>query len=226
MSCLKVKNLSKRFGKDMALEQVSLQIEKDEAVGLLGANGAGKSTLIKSILGLIRPDSGTINSIAPPAYLAELAQLPVSLSALDLLTFKCRSSNHPISAVAASLDEFHLKDKARRRPIRTYSKGMRQRTALALTLCTQPRLILLDEPMSGLDALGRAETLSILKQRNHQGAAMLMSSHIVSDMVQLCDKVLIMAHGRICEEITINSHSLGEVKTLEERLKYWTELNQ
>ena len=103
---------------------------------------------------------------------------------------------------------------------------MRQRTALALTLCTQPRLILLDEPMSGLDALGRAETLAILKQRNSQGAAMLMSSHIVSDMVQLCDRVLIMAHGKICEDIVIREHSLHEVKLLEEKLKYWTESTQ
>ena len=105
MSCLEVTRLSKTFGKDLALEQVSFQIDKHEAVGLLGANGAGKSTLIKCILGLIRPDSGTINSIEPPAYLAELAQLPSSLSALDLLTYKCHSSNHPVSAVAASLDE-------------------------------------------------------------------------------------------------------------------------
>ncbi len=226
MSCLEVKNLSKIFGQDMALEQVSLHIDKNKAVGLLGANGAGKSTLIKCILGLVNPDSGSINTDEPPAYLAELAQLPASLSALDLLTYKCRSSNYPSSAAKDSLNEFGLPDKAQNKPIRTYSKGMRQRASLALTLCNHPRLILLDEPMSGLDALGRAETLATLKHRKKQGAAILMSSHIVSDMVQLCDRILIMAHGKICENITLVTHSLHEVKILEEKLKHWTESAQ
>ena len=76
--------------------------------------------------------------------------------------------------------------------------------------------------MSGLDALGRAEILNLLKGRKNQGAAFLMSSHIVSDMVQLCDRVLIMAHGKICEEISIRDHSLAEAKMLEEKLAKWT----
>lgn len=223
MSCLEVKNLSKVFGKNSVLEQVNFLIGNNEAVGFLGANGAGKSTLIKCILGLIKPSSGTIHYIESPAYLAELAQLPTSLSAQSLISYKCHSTNHPLSAIKASLDEFKLPESARNRSIRTYSKGMRQRTALAFTLCNNPKLILLDEPMSGLDALGRAEALVALKHRKDSGATIVMSSHIVSDMVQLCDRVLIMAHGKLCEEITIDKHSLDEVKLLEEKLKYWTE---
>lgn len=223
MSCLHVENMSKSFGKDKILDQISFQVNKNEAVGLLGANGAGKSTLIKCILGLIRTDSGTVQTDQTPAYLAELVQLPPSLSALDLLVYKCRSSHLPISTAQDSLNEFHLDPKAHRKPIRNYSKGMRQRTSLAMTLCNQPQLILLDEPMSGLDALGRAETLTTLKSRKQHGASILMSSHIVSDMVQLCDRVLIMAHGKICEQIEIHEHSLDEVALLEQKLKTWTE---
>lgn len=223
MNYLNIENLCKTYGKDCVLNQVSLHIKKQEAVGLLGANGAGKSTLIKSVLGLVKPDTGTIFSFEPPAYLAEQAQLPLSLSAMELLTFKCRSINFPIDAAKKSLIEFSLPEKSHHKPIRSYSKGMRQRTALALTLCNHANLILLDEPMSGLDALGRADILSNLKQRNRDGASILMSSHIVSDMVQLCSRVLIMAKGKVRESITIHEHSLEEARNLEQRLKFWTE---
>jgi len=223
MSFLHVENLSKSFGKEKILDQISFQLDENEAVGLLGVNGAGKSTLIKCILGLIISDSGTVQTDKAPAYLAELVQLPLSLSALDLLIYKCRSSHLPISTAQDALNEFHLEAKAHKKPIRNYSKGMRQRTSLAMTLCNQPQLILLDEPMSGLDALGRAETLAILKARKQHGASILMSSHIVADMVQLCDRVLIMSHGKICEQVEVREHSLDEAQALEQKLKTWTE---
>ena len=116
-----------------------------------------------------------------------------------------------------------LQEKAFEARLKTYSKGMRQRTSLAFALCGDPGLMLLDEPMSGLDALGRAQMLDVFKQRKERGAAILMSSHIVSDMVQLCDRVLVMAHGRICESVAIVEHSLAEAKALEARLADWTE---
>lgn len=220
---LKVTSLSKRYGESWAVHDAHLDIAKGEAVGLLGANGAGKSTLIKCILGLVHATTGSAELTGPYAYLPEQAQMPPSLSALSLLKFKCRTDCISAEQATAALSEVKLAAADIVRPLRQYSKGMRQRTSLAFALCGDPKLMLLDEPMSGLDALGRAQMLNIFKQRKEHGTSILMSSHIVSDMVQLCDRVLIMAHGRMCESVVIEEHSLAEAKALEERLGYWTE---
>ena len=220
---LTVSNLSKHYKQRPAVEDVTLHLHEGEAVGLLGANGAGKSTLIKCILGLVRADKGNIeHPYQLPAYLPELPQLPTSLSALALLRFKYSAAGKDPALAGEDLNAVKLAEDAHKQPINQYSKGMRQRVALALALCGDPKLVCLDEPMSGLDALGRAEILDLLKQRKKQGAAFLMSSHIVPDMVQLCDRVLIMAHGKICENVPIEEHSLAEAKALEEKLAGWT----
>ena len=220
---LAVSNLCKRYKQRQAVGDVSFSLHEGEAAGLLGANGAGKSTLIKCIMGLVQADKGTIeHPFQSPAYLPELPQLPTSLTALDLLRFKHSAAGDDPAAAEIDLLAVNLAEDAHRQPINQYSKGMRQRVALALALCGNPKLVCLDEPMSGLDALGRAEILNLLKQKKANGAAFLMSSHIVSDMVQLCDRVLIMAHGKICEEVPIRDHSLSEAKELEERLAKWT----
>jgi ABC-2 type transport system ATP-binding protein len=220
---LKVAALGKQYGDSWAVRDADLEIAKGEAVGLLGANGAGKSTLIKCILGLIHCTAGDVALTEPYAYLPEQPQLPPSLSALSLLRFKCRVNRIPAEQAPAALAEVRLSDTDIVRPLRQYSKGMRQRASLAFALCGDPGLILLDEPMSGLDALGRAQMLDIFGQRKARGAAILMSSHIVSDMVQVCDRVLVMAHGRICEAVTVVDHSLAEAKALESKLADWTE---
>ena len=220
---LKVTALGKRYGKAWAVRDARLEIAKGEAVGLLGANGAGKSTLIKCMLGLVHATTGSTELTGPYAYLPEQPQLPPSLSALALLRFKCGANHIPPDQAPASLAEVRLSAADIVRPLRQYSKGMRQRASLAFALCGDPGLMLLDEPMSGLDALGRAQMLDIFKQRKSGGAAILMSSHIVSDMVQLCDRVLVMAHGRICESVAVAEHSLAEAKALESRLAEWTE---
>jgi ABC-2 type transport system ATP-binding protein len=220
---LKVTNLSKRYNQNLVVENVSFSLHSGEAVGLLGANGAGKSTMIKCILGLVHASQGSITHPGvSPAYLPELPQLPTSLSALALLRFKCRASGLNLALAEESLVAVNLSTDAHKQPISRFSKGMRQRVALALALCDNPKLICLDEPMSGLDALGRVEVLNLLKDRKKQDTAILMSSHIVSDMVQLCDRVLIMAHGRICEDTPIQDHSLVEAKLLEDKLARWT----
>ncbi|ATX79839.1 ABC-2 type transport system ATP-binding protein [Mariprofundus aestuarium] len=222
-AALTVTNLSKQYNHNLVVDDVSYSLHRGEAVGLLGANGAGKSTMIKSILGLVRPSRGTIiHPELSPAYLPELPQLPTSLSALALLRFKCSALGLDSALAEECLMEVNLSKKAYKQPIKQYSKGMRQRTALALTLCGNPMLVCLDEPMSGLDALGRVEILNLLKEKKKQGAAFLMSSHIVPDMVQLCDRVLIMAHGRICEDVLIQEHSLEEAMALEGKLALWT----
>ena len=220
---LKVTALSKRYGENWAVHDARLDIAGGEAVGLLGANGAGKSTLIKCILALVHATTGSAELTGPYTYLPEQPQLPLSLSALSILEFKCRANRIPMEQASTALAEVRLSDTDIVRPLRQYSKGMRQRVSLAFALCGDPGLIVLDEPMSGLDALGRAQMLDVFRRRKAQGAAILMSSHIVSDMVQLCDRVLVMAHGRIRESVAIAEHSLAEAKELESRLAYWTE---
>lgn len=220
-SMLSVTDLSKQYRNTTVVQGVSFSIAAGEAVGLLGANGAGKSSMIKSILDLVRANSGTKSISGTYSYLPEMPQLPNSLSALTLLRFKCRANRLPETDAMAALEETGLSSNAYSRPLRSYSKGMKQRTSLALALCGKPDLILLDEPMSGLDALGRAEILSLLQQRKQHGTAMLMSSHIVTDMVRLCDRVMIMARGSIRETVTIKEHSLAEAEALEARLAAW-----
>jgi ABC-2 type transport system ATP-binding protein len=220
---LTVTNLSKQYNHHRVVEDVSFSLQSGEAIGLLGANGAGKSTMIKCILGLVRASQGSIaHPDLSPAYLPELPQLPTSLSALSLLRFKCKASGLNPALAEKSLMAVNLSTDAHKQPISQYSKGMRQRAALALTLCGKPQLACLDEPMSGLDALGRAEILGLLKKEKKQGAAFLMSSHIVPDMVHLCDRVLIIAHGKICEDVPIQDHSLAEASMLEDKLAQWT----
>ncbi|GAV21175.1 ABC-2 type transport system ATP-binding protein [Mariprofundus micogutta] len=219
---LAVNKLSKQYGNNLVVKEVDLVIRRGEAIGLLGANGAGKSTLIKSILGLVHSSQGSVEINASSSYLPEQPQMPISLSALSLLKFKCKTNRLPPSSAQQALDDVQLSKQVRNQAMREYSKGMRQRTSLALALCGEPQLIILDEPMSGLDALGRAEILQLLQQRKSAGTAFLMSSHIVSDMVQLCDRVLIMASGRVCETVELHDHSLEEAKDLEVRLAQWS----
>ncbi len=222
MTAISINQLKKTYRSTVVVDQVSFDLHHGEALGLLGANGAGKSTMIKCMLGLVMTDQGTVKfSAQPPAYLPENPQLPLSLSAMDLIQFKCASLGMECSHAENTLNQLGLPPAKHHSLLRTYSKGMRQRAALAFALCGKPASILLDEPMSGLDALGRAEVLTLLKQRKQAGMACLMCSHIVPDMVQLCDRILIMAHGKACEEIVLSEHSMQQVALLEERLAYW-----
>lgn len=220
---LSVKNISKSYRRQQVVKAINFNLHAGEAIGLLGANGAGKSTLIKCILGLVRASEGCIEHPGTsPSYLPEQPQLPGSLSALALLRYKCSASGLNQALAEQSLIALNLPVEKHSQSLDQYSKGMRQRVSLALTLCGSPQLVLLDEPMSGLDALGRAEVLSMLKKKKDQGTAFLMSSHIVPDMVQLCDRVLIMAHGNICEDIALHDHTLADVQMLEDKLATWT----
>ena len=221
LAMFNIDQLNKSYQKNNGIQDICFSIHEATAVGLLGANGAGKSTLIKSMIGLVQPDSGHIDFTGnPPAYLPEQPQIPLSLSALTLLRYKCSHNDLPLKNAEDALLEVRLQPESWSRPISQLSKGMRQRVSLALALCGNSKLILLDEPMSGLDALGRAEILALFQQRKNQGTAFLMSSHIVPDIVQLCDRVLILAHGKLCEEIGIKERSIEEVKLLEKRLAF------
>ena len=213
---LKITNLSKVYKtgfipkKVVALENISLEVDQGEIFGLLGPNGAGKTTTIKSILSLVRPNSGTIELLGDPVpspkamarigFMAENPYVYEFLNGREYLLFNAQL--HGLSGEKANrktdelLDLFQLKDAANR-PLRKYSKGMLQRIGLAQALVNDPDFLILDEPMSGLDPVGRKEVRDLLLSLKSKGRTLLFSSHILSDAEMICDRVAILVKGKI-----------------------------
>ena len=213
---LKITNLSKVYKtgfipkKVIALENISLEVDQGEIFGLLGPNGAGKTTTIKSILSLVRPNSGTIELLGDPVpspkamarigFMAENPYVYEFLNGREYLLFNAQL--HGLSGEKANrktdelLDLFQLKDAANR-PLRKYSKGMLQRIGLAQALVNDPDFLILDEPMSGLDPVGRKEVRDLLLSLKSKGRTLLFSSHILSDAEMICDRVAILVKGKI-----------------------------
>ena len=227
MHSIQCKQLTKHYQNKIAVSQLSLSLRPGSITGLLGANGAGKSTLIRSILGLIQVDSGTVEKTEGSriGYLPELAQLPPSLSAwalirlaLQLSSLKSKCNIEPI------LQTVRLAETHWHKPLGNLSKGMRQRAALAYAIAGNPQWLILDEPMSGLDAMGRKQFLDILLELNRQGTGILVCSHIVPDLVRLCDRVLLIHQGRIIDEVDIVQHNMDEAEVLESRLMQMVKL--
>jgi len=186
-----------------------LSVASGERVALLGHNGAGKSTMMKIILGLIASDSGDISVCgASPgdasarsqvAYLPENAAFHSALTGLEQITFYMRLRGVDPKGALDLLARVGLADAARRR-IGTYSKGMRQRVGLAQALIGQPRLLVLDEPTSGLDPVSRRDFYELLDGLAADGAAILLSSHALTEVEARTDRLLILSGGRMVAE--------------------------
>ncbi|MSN26210.1 MAG: ATP-binding cassette domain-containing protein [Geobacter sp.] len=193
-----------------ALSNLTLEIERGQIFGFLGPNGAGKSTTIKILLNLIFPDSGraTIRGMDVcdknvrrfVGYLPENPYFYDYLTAEELLWFGGKSSGMAKSAIVERsnllLDKVQLLE-SRKRPLRTYSKGMVQRAGLALALIHNPDVVILDEPMSGLDPIGRKMVGDIILELKKEGKTVFFSSHILSDVERLCDRVGIIVGGQL-----------------------------
>jgi ABC-2 type transport system ATP-binding protein len=192
------------------LHGISLEVPAREVFGFIGPNGAGKSTTINLMMGFTRPDAGTIriHSLKPNqpesrrniGYLPEGPRFYENLTAEELLAFAARSAGMSRGSFDAAVDPLleklsilHVKKRA----IRTYSKGMKQRMGLALALIHDPETLILDEPMSGLDPLGRNQLKSIILDLKARGKTIFFSSHILNDVETLCDHVGIIHQGRI-----------------------------
>lgn len=194
-----------------ALNQLSLQINGGEVFGFLGPNGAGKSTTIKILLNLIYPDTGqaTIRGINVAnkdvrrciGFLPENPYFYDHLTAEELLWFGGKASGMSKSDITLRtellLDKVMLLG-ARKRPLRTYSKGMMQRAGLALALIHNPDVVILDEPMSGLDPIGRKIVGDMIIELKNDGKTVFFSSHILSDVERFCDRVGIIVGGKLC----------------------------
>lgn len=198
----------KKGQKVLALQDVTLEIDQGEVFGFLGPNGAGKSTAIKILMGLIKPTSGSpkilgIDACSPAArknlgYLPENPAFYDYLTAGEYLSFVGKSFDMAPDKIRVETDRvlllLQLWD-ARKRPMRTYSKGMVQRLGLAQVLLHDPEVYILDEPMSGLDPIGRALVKEIILELKSRGKSVFFSTHITADVETVCDRVGIINRG-------------------------------
>ena len=213
---LSCKNIQKnyKFGirlkRVCAISDLSFSMEEGEVLGIIGPNGAGKSTTLQIILGFVHADSGEIllygkKPIAPEVrsklgYLPENPCLYRQLTVKDHLKFVAKLAGMPrkqaedrMAEILNQVELSHVADI----PVRRYSKGMTQRAALANALFLKPELLILDEPMSGLDPLGRQLVIDIINEYKQRGTTILFCSHILTDVERLCDRVAIMNKGEI-----------------------------
>ncbi len=206
-------DLSKRYGRTVALDGVSLHVDAGELVGLLGPNGAGKSTLVKIGCGLVRPSAGSATvcgaAAGSPAaraslgYLAELFRFPGWMSADELLRVHqgLTRSTGGAGERARLLELVGLADVAERR-VESMSKGMQQRLGIAQALVAGPPMLVLDEPTSALDPAGRRTVRDMLEALRAGGTAVLLNSHLLSEIELVCDRVVIINRGRVVAQGT------------------------
>lgn len=193
-----------------ALDNLNLTIHRGEVFGLLGPNGSGKSTTIKLLLGLIFPTRGRASVLGEPAgsarvnekigFLPEESYLYRFLNGEETLHFYGRLFRIPRKElqrrVPALLDTVGLDAKARKRKLREYSKGMARRIGLAQALINNPDLILLDEPTTGLDPIGTREMKDLILSLKQQGKTVLLCSHLLADVQDVCDRIIILYGGK------------------------------
>lgn len=204
MPALEVSGLHKHYGDHRALDGADLQVRSGEVYGLLGPNGAGKSTLMKVVLGLQRPTEGQIRLFGQPYDRSQLAQVGAlietpglwpQLDAVAHLQIHARLRGVPQQWIEGVLETVGIGD-VRHRKVSAYSLGMRWRLGIAIALLVRPRLILLDEPTNGLDPVGIREMRSIIRSLADGGTTVLISSHQLPEIAQVCDRIAVLVAGR------------------------------
>ena len=228
MDPLIVDGIYKNFGGVQAVQGLSFRVAPGEVLGIVGPNGAGKTTTVKMILGLLAPTKGTIRLFGQPiddsavrqriGYMPETPSFYSQLSGEELLRFVGELFLLPKKEIASRSGRL-LKSvgltAAARRPLGTYSKGMLQRICLAQSLMNDPDLLFLDEPLDGLDPIGRIRMREILLEIKGRGTAIVLSSHILSDVELMSDRIAIMDQGKILRLETVAS-LVPKGKSLEE----------
>jgi ABC-2 type transport system ATP-binding protein len=217
MAAIEIENLTKEYPhgflhlkKKTSLEGLSMQVEDGEVFGFLGPNGAGKSTTIKLLMRLIFPTSGTARILGRPisdigmhkeiGYLPEQPYFYDYLTGAEVLDYFARfhdlSASDRATRVKAMLKKVGLEG-AKKIQLRKYSKGMLQRVGLAQAILHDPKVVILDEPMSGLDPMGRREVRDIILELKRMGKTVMFSTHILSDAEMLCDRVGVIVGGKL-----------------------------
>jgi Cu-processing system ATP-binding protein len=203
---VRIASVTKRYGRIVAVTDVSFDLGEGEMVALIGHNGAGKTTLMKLMLGLIRPTGGSImvlgdNPVAGQfagrrhlGYLPESVSFDTALTGRETQTFYARLKREPVARALELLDAVGLGAAAGRR-VGTYSKGMRQRLGLAQALIGRPRVLLLDEPTTGLDPELRQTFYEVIQRLAAEGTTALLSSHALTELEERAARVIIMNRG-------------------------------
>ncbi len=209
---IKLQHISKSFGSQKVLNDVSLEIPAGQIVGLLGPNGAGKSTLMKILIGLWSADSGTVSAPARIGYLPENNPLYEDMYVTEYLSFMAQMTysasrlstfDFERSGLSALIDLVGLSPE-RHKHIRELSKGYRQRVGLAQALIGDPELLILDEPTTGLDPNQLVEIRSLIKSLSGESRSVILSTHILQEVREMCDRVIILDHGTVKADLPID----------------------
>lgn len=209
---LETKNLTKTFGKQKAVDSISLKIKENSIYGLLGPNGAGKSTTLKMITGMIHKTSGEIffeghkwsrDDLSDIGALIEMPALYENLSARENLKVRTLLLGLPDSRIDEVLEIVSLKDTGKKKSGQ-FSLGMKQRLGIAIALLNNPKLLILDEPTNGLDPLGIQELRDLIRSFPQKGITVILSSHILAEVEQTADHIGIINNGKLQYQNIIN----------------------
>jgi ABC-2 type transport system ATP-binding protein len=215
MSVISIEGLTKRFGDVLAVDDLSFEVDQGTVVGFLGPNGAGKTTTLRMLLGLVTPTAGTARIDGKPyrelpdpirqvGALLEASSFHPGRSAHNHLRVIATAAGLPLARADQVLAQVDLTSAARRR-VGGFSLGMRQRLGLATALLGDPQVLILDEPANGLDPEGVHWLRSFLRQLADQGRTVLVSSHVLAEVAQTVDQVVIIAAGRLVTQSTLNA---------------------
>jgi ABC-2 type transport system ATP-binding protein len=207
---LEVRGFTKKFGDFVAVDSLSFEVRRGDVYGFLGPNGSGKSTTIRAVFGLVEPTEGEIRLLGRPAGgpggrggVAGFVDAPGFydyLSARDnlkILAAADRRKGEP--PMARVLETVGLLGRARDK-VKTYSTGMKQRLAIASALLREPEVLILDEPTNGLDPGGMRDVRALIRRLNEDGLTIFLSSHLLAEVEQLCNRVAVIGHGRLLAE--------------------------
>ena len=231
---IQLQNVSKSFKGQIAVQNLNLQVQGGEILGLLGANGAGKSTTINMLLGFLTPDSGTVKIDGKETskqaaevrqlvgYIPENVNLYPYLSGIENLDYFCKLAGLKYSR--SELQEFlstcGLPFEAHQKKVSAYSKGMRQKVGIAIAYAKKAKVYLLDEPASGLDPLASNELSELLRKLAADGATILMASHDIFRVREVCHRIGILKHGTLVKELLSEEVTANELEQL--YLQYMT----
>ena len=209
MQSILVENITKKFGTQMAVDDVSFAVESGEIFGLLGPNGAGKTTTIRIILDIFKPDAGRVAVLGGPmneekkarvGYLPEdrglYQDIPLERCLVYLATLKGLSEAEAHQRIGSYMERFDLADHKRKK-IKELSKGMQQKAQLISTLVHRPDLIIIDEPFSGLDPVNTQMIKDLLVEERNRGVTIVMSTHQMHQVEELCDRLLLIHQGKV-----------------------------
>jgi ABC-2 type transport system ATP-binding protein len=219
MPTVEISHISKSFGTLKAVNDVSFDVEKGEIFGLLGPNGAGKTTAIRVLLDIFKPDSGSVSILGGPMTEAKKNQIgympeergmyqdiPLDRCLTYLGTLKGLSQSEAQLRISSYLEKFDLAS-SRHKKVKELSKGMQQKAQLITTLIHEPELVIIDEPFSGLDPVNTQMVKDLLRDQRDKGVTILMSTHQMHQVEELCDRIVLIDHGR-----TVLYGSLDEIR--------------